>query len=203
MNPTTASVPPNRYSQYANALSRGNETSGAPIWSGTTKLANANTIGVAKNSNMIVPCIVNSWLYCSGDRNCMPGRASSARISSAIRPPAMKNAKDVTMYMIPICFASVVRRTCASADPRTCRRTGHGRACTGRGVTVVMATSMPDRVITVLRDVTPPPPGNRPRVPSLRIRMILETLDPDSPQRERGALGRYLDSLEWAAGLDG
>ncbi len=47
----------------------------------------------------------------------MPGRASSARMSSAIRPPSRKNTKDVTMYMIPICFASVVRRIRASAEP--------------------------------------------------------------------------------------
>src|SRR4051812_21124047 len=126
--------------QYANAFNRGNDTSGAPIWIGTTKFANANTIGVAKNNNMIVPCIVNNWLYCSGDRNCIPGRANSARISSAINPPSMKNTNDVTKYMIPICFASVVRRTQAIAQPLTCRRTGYGRAATGRGASVVMRT---------------------------------------------------------------
>ncbi len=45
---------------------------------------------------MIVPCMVNSWLYCSLDRNCCPGAASSARISMAISPPTMKNANDAT-----------------------------------------------------------------------------------------------------------
>ena len=45
---------------------------------------------------MIVPCMVNSWLYCSLDRNCSPGRASSARISMAIAPPTMKKANEVT-----------------------------------------------------------------------------------------------------------
>ena len=85
--PDSAISAPNRYSQYENAFSRGNATSGEPICSGSTRLANAKTIGVAKNSSMIVPCMVNSWLYCSGVRNCMPGRASSARISSAITPP--------------------------------------------------------------------------------------------------------------------
>ena len=139
--PPTAIVPPNRYSQYANAFSRGNDTSGAPIWIGTTKFANANTIGVAKNSSMIVPCMVNSWLYCSGDRNCMPGRASSARMSSAIRPPSMKNTKDVIMYMIPICFASVVRSIRAIAEPLTWRRTGQGRVTIGFGATVVTMAS--------------------------------------------------------------
>jgi hypothetical protein len=58
-------------------------------------LAKPNRIGVAYSSNMIVPCIVNSWLYCSFDKNCSPGTASSARISIAIRPPAMKNPNAV------------------------------------------------------------------------------------------------------------
>ena len=86
---------------------------------------------------MIVPCMVNSWLYCSGDRNCSPGRASSARMSSAIKPPIMKNANAVTMYMIPICFASVVRSSRAMAEPLTGWRTGHGRVTIGFGATVV------------------------------------------------------------------
>ena len=90
---------------------------------------------------MIVPCMVNSWLYCSGDRNCIPGRASSARMSRAISPPSMKNTKDVIMYMIPICFASVVRRSRANAEPLTGGRTGHGRVTIGLGATVVTEAS--------------------------------------------------------------
>ena len=47
--------------------------------------------GVANISSMIVPCIVNSWLYCS----CVgmmssPGDQSWARIISAITPPMQK-----------------------------------------------------------------------------------------------------------------
>ena len=83
-------------------MSRGKATSGEPICSGSTRLANANTIGVAKNSSMTVPCIVTSWLYCSGDRNCLPGRASSARMSSAMKPPTAKKASEVVRYMRPI-----------------------------------------------------------------------------------------------------
>jgi hypothetical protein len=59
---------------------------------------------------MIVPCMVNSWLYCSGVRNCIPGWASSARISNARTPPARKNPRAVTMYMIPNTLGSVVFR---------------------------------------------------------------------------------------------
>ncbi len=50
-------------------FSRGNATSGAPICNGTMTLAKPMNSGVAKSSNMIVPCIVNSWLYCSLVRN--------------------------------------------------------------------------------------------------------------------------------------
>ncbi|GAB3072596.1 hypothetical protein GCM10027186_29480 [Micromonospora schwarzwaldensis] len=41
------------------------------------------------------------------------------------------------MYMIPICFASVVRSSRARADPLTGSRTGQGRVTTGLGATVV------------------------------------------------------------------
>ena len=44
-------------------FSRGNATSGAPICSGMITLAKPTNSGVAKSSSMIVPCIVNSWLY--------------------------------------------------------------------------------------------------------------------------------------------
>ena len=47
-------------------FSRGNATSGAPICSGISALAKPANSGVANSSSMIVPCIVNSWLYCSG-----------------------------------------------------------------------------------------------------------------------------------------
>jgi hypothetical protein len=51
---------------------------------------------------MMVPCMVNSWLYCSLDRNCSPGRASSVRMSRAINPPTPKNTNEVTRYISPI-----------------------------------------------------------------------------------------------------
>ena len=59
------------------------------------QLAKPKASGVANSSSMIVPCIVNSWLYCSFDRNCRPGRASSARISSARMPANRNNANEV------------------------------------------------------------------------------------------------------------
>ena len=70
---------------------------------------------------MIVPCMVNSWLYCSGERNCIPGRASSARMNSAIRPPIMNQVNDVAMYMTPRTLGSVVCRYCRNFAPRGAR----------------------------------------------------------------------------------
>ncbi|CAM5283095.1 hypothetical protein SVIOM74S_08001 [Streptomyces violarus] len=58
--PATAMSEPKRYSQYANMLSRGNATSGAPICSGMIQFANPANSGVANISSMIVPCIVNA-----------------------------------------------------------------------------------------------------------------------------------------------
>ena len=66
---------------------------------------------------MIVPCIVNSWLYCSCDRNCSPGRASSMRISSAMAPPRAKKTSDVTRYIRPIILGSVVRSSWLNIEP--------------------------------------------------------------------------------------
>src|SRR3954452_19503295 len=91
------------------------------------QLAKPNTIGVAYSSSMIVPCMVNSWLYCSLDKNCRPGAASSERISSAINPPAMKNPNEVTVYMMPSNLGSVVVTTRYTNDPLTPRRGGNGR----------------------------------------------------------------------------
>lgn len=81
---------------------RGNATSGAPIWSGMIALPNAKNSGVAKSSSMIVPCIVKSWLYSSSLTTWLPGKASSARISRAIRPPMRNHANAVTKYSLPI-----------------------------------------------------------------------------------------------------
>ena len=75
-------------------------------------------MAVAKNSSMIVPCMVNSWLYCSLLMNCRPGRASSARMASASRPANRKNANDVTMYIRPMVLWSVVVRILTIMLPR-------------------------------------------------------------------------------------
>src|SRR6266545_1312814 len=55
-----------------------------------------------------VPCSVKTWLYLCTDRSCVPGRASSARISSAITPAIAKTANEFQKYRIPIFLWSVV-----------------------------------------------------------------------------------------------
>ncbi len=76
-------------------LSRGNATSGEPICSGMIMLPNPKNNGVANSSSMIVPCIVKSWLYSSSLTTWLLGKASSARISIAIRPAMRNQANDV------------------------------------------------------------------------------------------------------------
>ena len=83
-------------------FSRGNATSGAPICSGMIAFAKPANSGVANSSSMIRPCIVNIWLYSVSLTNWVPGSKSSARITSASRPPMRKKRNDDAMYMLPI-----------------------------------------------------------------------------------------------------
>lgn len=105
-------------------FSRGKATSGAPIWSGMIQFVKPANSGVANISSMIVPCIVNAWLNCSFDMICRPGRASSARMKSAITPPMQKNANDVTRYNVPMVLWSVVVSHFTTTLPGCLRRTG-------------------------------------------------------------------------------
>ncbi len=88
-------MPPNRYTQYEKALSRGKATSRAPICSGIRKLKNAAESGMTARNTIVVPCIVKSWLYVSAETNPMFGRASCVRIITASSPPIRKNASAV------------------------------------------------------------------------------------------------------------
>ena len=76
--------------------------SGAPIISGITKFAIP-----AKTGMMNRKIISDAWtekrpLNVFGSTNCVPGAASSARISIAIRPPRKKKMIVVQMYWMPI-----------------------------------------------------------------------------------------------------
>ena len=68
----------------------------------------------------------------------MPGRASSARMNSAIRPPIMNHANDGGDVHDAEDLG--VRRVQVLQELRTARRravTGYGRVTTGRGATAV------------------------------------------------------------------
>ena len=120
---------PNRKNQNARAFRRGKDTSGAPICSGTSTLAKPTKSGVANMSSMSVPCMVNSWLYCSFVcRICMPGSKSSARIMRAMTPPMQKKMKDVIRYMYPSTLWSVVVSPLTTILPSE-RGTTRGCAC--------------------------------------------------------------------------
>jgi hypothetical protein len=54
-------------------------------------LKNAAAIGITNRKIIVMPCIVKTWLYCSGFSSSLPGSYSCVRISSASRPPTMKN----------------------------------------------------------------------------------------------------------------
>ena len=76
----------------------GNATSAAPICRGIITLAKPTNNGVANINNIIVPCIVKIWLYCSLLKNCIPGRASSPRSNNASNPAIKNQANEVIKY---------------------------------------------------------------------------------------------------------
>ena len=58
----------------------------------------------------IEACTENSPLNVSELTNCIPGRASSARISMASSPPTSRKKNEVTVYWMPITLWSVLTR---------------------------------------------------------------------------------------------
>ena len=103
-------------------MSRGNATSGAPICSGMISFASPTNSGVANSSSMIVPCMVNSSLYCWSDTTWLSGPKSWMRMIIAIRPPTRKNPKDVIRYRWPMTLWSVEDSQSAMIEPLRARR---------------------------------------------------------------------------------
>src|SRR4051794_39488000 len=140
---------------------------------------------------MIEPCMVSSWLYCSGERNCRPGRASSARISMAMNPAATKKPNDVTRYMTPICLASVVRSNRVSTLPFGCRLSGPRNGWIGTGRPGVVRAGIGERF-------TPLSLPGRP-VPKLSVfdDLVLRHADAEGDQtyRERAAFRLLPDEV--------
>ena len=59
------------------------------------KLKNMALSGMIARKIMVVPCMVNSSLYVSGDRKVLSGDPSWMRNSSASIPPIRKKVKAV------------------------------------------------------------------------------------------------------------
>jgi hypothetical protein len=58
--------------------------------------------GITNTKIMIAAWVEKSPLKMPGSTICVPGWASSARITIAIIPPTRKKKKVVTMYWMPI-----------------------------------------------------------------------------------------------------
>src|SRR5215475_11832706 len=94
--------------------------------------ANPTNRGVANSSSMIVPCIVNSSLYCWSDTTWVSGPNSWARMIIAITPAARKKQNDVIRYRCPMILWSVVRAWSRSAPcciSLRCLPRGDGLRC--------------------------------------------------------------------------
>jgi hypothetical protein len=76
--------------------------SGAPIIRGITKFAIPANTGMMNKKIISEAWTENSPLNVLESTNWVPGVASSARITIAISPAAMKKKKVVQMYWIPI-----------------------------------------------------------------------------------------------------
>ena len=97
-------------SQNDSAFRRGNAMSGAPIISGSTKFASPANTGMMNRKISSDAWTLKRPLNVLASTNCRPGRASSARISIAIRPPMNRNTNEWTVYWIPITLWSVLIR---------------------------------------------------------------------------------------------
>ncbi len=93
--------------------------------------ANPTNSGVANSSSMIVPCMVNSSLYCWSDTMWLSGPNSWIRMIIAIRPAIRKNPKDVIRYRWPMTLWSVEESQSAMMEPLRARRVSMAACCTG------------------------------------------------------------------------
>jgi len=70
--------------------------------SGTRKLKKLADSGITARKIMVVPCMVNNWLYTSGLMKWFSGRMSWRRIRIASSPPMRKKQNAVTPYSAPM-----------------------------------------------------------------------------------------------------
>ena len=67
-----------------------------PSSSGQRKLLKPESTGSAYRKIIVTPCIVNSWLYCSGVSSVWFGRGQLRSHHRASRPPISRNRNAVT-----------------------------------------------------------------------------------------------------------
>src|SRR5262245_45970407 len=95
---------------------------------------------------MVVPCIVNSALYCAAVSKVPFGPASCSRSNSASTPPITKNASAVVPYMMPIFLWSIVvnqlQKPVVACGRRSTRRRRAG-ACTVSETVVIGSPPRP------------------------------------------------------------
>ena len=103
-------TPPIGSSQKESAFSRGNAMSATPIISGMTKLPSPANTGTTTAKIISAACSEMRTLKVCGLKYWVPGRASSARKSSARKPPITKKVIVVTRYWTPITLWSVFGR---------------------------------------------------------------------------------------------
>src|SRR5262245_27118815 len=145
---------------------------------------------------IVVPCIVNSWLYAPADRNVPFGRASWMRMSSASMPPATKNAIAVVPYMMAIFLWSGVVNQLQTPVIARGRASSFGpRAVVGTGSCVVV---MRYRLASSTAS-----PSARPRAPASSLveprRQALRARE--TALRVRRIAGRPAQELRDLAGL--
>ena len=97
-------------SQYESAFRRGKAMSAAPIISGITKLPSPANTGTTTRKIISAAWFEIRTLNVCGLKYCVPGSASSARKSIAIRPATTKKNIVVTRYWTPITLWSVFGR---------------------------------------------------------------------------------------------
>ena len=73
----------------------------APSIPGKSRIEIASNIGTAKRNIIAEPCIVNSWLNRSAEISSLSGKASCARIRSAMTPASSMKTSAVRQYHFP------------------------------------------------------------------------------------------------------
>ena len=98
----SSSVNANGMIQKLKLFMRGSAMSGAPTCNGIIQLARPTQAGITAPKIMASACMVVIELKNIGSTNCRPGWKSSARITSAIKPPTKNITPAKIRYSVPM-----------------------------------------------------------------------------------------------------